>query len=415
MSSENLLKSISATLKKHEDFLNNNPEMFKAIEYRLFKAIDDEYEDEGYDDEGFGDEQFSDMFDEEADDSYSNEPKEFQDIEEDDAASKYLREAEAAYARGEEHPEEEATPEEEVTAPKEKSEVSASGFKDWSPKDSYKQHHQAQMDKLMEEGFSHREAERKVGQQDRLDDPLKNKTKPSEPSEKFHESTHHLTKKWLVNLERTIQDNADENKQPVLAANSKNRKAHNETHGDFDAAFKEFKSSDDFKKLKHRARGQALKAFRDKWHEENPEHKENSITAAGTNAGSFDNAKSARSNYLDESRQSGRQLGTVNEATTLSEFAAKQYGGEVSGSAAAQAVGGTQTGDGGYVSSTDEHPMATLARTMPEGFKRWTAEQDKKAKLAETKTKFNESMNHPDHAERKERLTAQQGLKEGDE
>ena len=51
MNSEELLKSISATLNKHKDFLNSNPEMFKAIEYRLFKAIDDEHEDEGYEGE----------------------------------------------------------------------------------------------------------------------------------------------------------------------------------------------------------------------------------------------------------------------------------------------------------------------------------------------------------------------------
>ena len=76
MNSEELLKSISATLKKHEEFLNNNPEMFNAIEYRLFKAIDDEYEDEGYDDEGFGEDEFSGMFDDKPEDeNYDKDTK----------------------------------------------------------------------------------------------------------------------------------------------------------------------------------------------------------------------------------------------------------------------------------------------------------------------------------------------------
>ena len=48
MKTEALLKSISNLLKKHESFLNNNPEFFHAIENRLLKALDDE-EDSDYD------------------------------------------------------------------------------------------------------------------------------------------------------------------------------------------------------------------------------------------------------------------------------------------------------------------------------------------------------------------------------
>ena len=46
MNSEELLKSISSILKKHKDFLNDNPEIFYTIEDRLYKAVDDEYDDE---------------------------------------------------------------------------------------------------------------------------------------------------------------------------------------------------------------------------------------------------------------------------------------------------------------------------------------------------------------------------------
>ena len=74
MNSEELLKSISSLLNKHKDFLNDNPEMFFAIEDRLMKAIDDEddeYSSSDYqtdngdqEDDGYGESEYSNLFDE---------------------------------------------------------------------------------------------------------------------------------------------------------------------------------------------------------------------------------------------------------------------------------------------------------------------------------------------------------------
>ena len=76
MRAEELLKNISEMLKKHEDFLNSNPEIFYAIEDRLYKAVgDDEYDpyaDE--DDSEFYSSNYGDQFFDEAPDTEEDCP-----------------------------------------------------------------------------------------------------------------------------------------------------------------------------------------------------------------------------------------------------------------------------------------------------------------------------------------------------
>lgn len=108
MKAEELLKNISSLLKKHEDFLNNNPEMFYAIQDRLVKASDDEEDsdydwanigkdenqDEGDDESGYGDELFDKIPSDEGEDEDQQYIRESngEDDGEDDDASRWLRE-----------------------------------------------------------------------------------------------------------------------------------------------------------------------------------------------------------------------------------------------------------------------------------------------------------------------------------
>jgi hypothetical protein len=81
MKVEKLLKDINGLLKKHENFLNNNPELFFVIEDRLLKAIDDEDQPEG--DENYRD------------------PEDYYNQDEDQTGSDFLDDPEADDAQSE--------------------------------------------------------------------------------------------------------------------------------------------------------------------------------------------------------------------------------------------------------------------------------------------------------------------------
>lgn len=398
MNSEELLKSISGLLNKHKDFLNDNPEIFFAIENRLFKAIDEEDEDysDDYEDQedGYGEDAYDDMFDEmPSEDSEYDPVTEYQDIDEDDDAAKFIAEAEAA-----KKPAPPSEPDKEIPV-KEEKKVSSSGYRNWEPKSDYKPDHKAKIDQLVSEGWSPREAERLVGQHEQGGDPRHSKIRPSEPSAKMLEAVKGHALEYLKRAERSASENADPRKNPVKYANAQNRKAHEEAHAKFSKEFADFKNSEEVKNLRGRDRHNAIKEFKSKFEQENPDYKEKAIGVAAQTAGTYHKAGQERAAHLSEGEQAIAQAGMKGAGSTSGEYSSAASGGDegMTSQGAMQSAGGTQGESGGYSSGTIKDPSLHIAEQYPEYA----------AHLKEKHTKLHGALN----PEQSSRLKAVQSIK----
>ncbi|MBR9691274.1 hypothetical protein GOV06_00650 [Candidatus Woesearchaeota archaeon] len=419
MNAEQLLKSISELIKKNKSFLSDNPEIFHLVEDRLFKAIDDNYNpDDEMDDEDFYDQShdesgISTMFDDiPEDDIDENMDGELDE----DEADQWLQENEAEISQGSDIdsdgdidlPEEARQQIKDNDANTDKKKVSSSGYRDWSPKDKYEDEHQASIDDHMNNGWSHREAERMAGAHDTPTDfnsALKSKIKPTQPSDKMLEQMKGLSGDWLRNAERKIGESADARKNPIKHAAAKTLSAHEDAHGDFKTAFDKFLASDEVNGLKHRERYKAIKAFKEKYNEDNPSHREGVIAAADSGK-AFKDADEARAAHLLEGHQSVQDAGkSGGELTTASEFSTAAAGGteNLTAQGAAQMAGGTQD-EGGYTTGTIKDPnMVFSEKNQP-----YIDSEARKKSIDRLKTRLN-----PEQAQR---FSALQGVsKKGNE
>ena len=407
MKAEELLKNISSLLKKHEYFLNNNPEMFYAIQDRLVKASDDDEEDsdydwanigkdenqdEGDDESGYGDELFDKIPSDEGEDEDQQYIRESngEDDGEDDDASRWLREhggdtgdedqsgfdydPEAARESDEEgytpNTDENGNVQQEI--PKTEEPKRSSGrMVDWKPQDKYAPEHQKAIEAAMKEGYTHREAERMAGAHKAPSDfygALRGSTRPSEPSAKMLEQLKGHAHGWLKNAEAKAAENAEAEVNPVKYASGKAIASHDAAHKDFDAAHNEFLQSDNLKGLTGRARHQAIQSWKKDWEEKNPQHREKAIAAADTGK-VFSEATKARDERRKEGEQAilgaGKSFGTG----TTGEYSQAAAGGDdepVSGQAAGQMVGGEKSDEGGYTTNIKTDPAAVFAERNPE-------------------------------------------------
>lgn len=406
MKAEELLKNISSLLKKHEDFLNNNPEMFYAIQDRLVKASDDEEDsdydwanigkdenqDEGDDESGYGDELFDKIPSDEGEDEDQQYIRESdgEDDGADDDASRWLREhggdtgdedqsgfdhdPEASRESDEEGHTPDANENGDVQQkiPKtEESKRSSGRMVDWKPQDKYAPEHQKAIEAAMKEGYSHREAEKIAGAHKAPSDfygALRGSTRPSEPSAKMLEQLRGHAHGWLKNAEAKAAENAEAEVNPVKYASGKAIASHDAAHKDFDAAHNEFLQSDNLKGLAGRARHQAIQSWKKDWEEKNPQHKERAIAAADTGK-VFSEATKARDERRKEGEQAilgaGKSFGTG----TTGEYSQAAAGGDdepISSQAAGQMVGGEKSDEGGYSTNIKTDPAALFAQRNPE-------------------------------------------------
>lgn len=357
MNAQELLKSINDLLKKNEQFLIDHPEAFKLIEDRLYKAVYDP-NDEMDDEEFYGQEDDLGLLDDVPEDDYYTD--EGDDAEGDDA-DQWLQEQEAK-------PEVEAPVEESAQEekPKEKK-VSNSGYRNWQPKDKYEEKHQILIDQHMADGYSHREAERLVGLNEIPVDPYKHKIKPSQPSDKMLSQMKGLAGDWLRNAERKIGESAEAKKNPIKHATSKALSAHEDAHGNFKTAYDDFLSSDNVKELRGRDRAKAIRDFKSKYNEDNPEHREGAIAAADTGK-IYGSAMDERKQHIKEGEQSIIDAGkSGGEMSTVGEFSAGASGNmdNMTAQGAAQMAGGAQE-EGGYTSGTVKDPAMHFAESNPE-------------------------------------------------
>jgi len=290
MTNEELLKSISDMLKKHEDYLSDNPDVFLGIQERFLDAI------------GYGD-------------------------------SESLEKAE-----------------DDEGKPK----VSRSGYSDWQPKDKYDENHQADIDKYMEMGLSHREAERMAGAHDHEGMDFgqsmeNNKTNPSVPSDLLHDLVlRDAGLKFKQDIEST--DDIDVKQSPQKFAGREHIKAHDEAYADYDKDYKAFLNELDEQDLHPLEYDEAVSNWQKEWHEKNPEAKEK--MAGSAEAGKiFDEAKQTREESIEERKK---------------EIAFGSAPSDMDMQTAAQSVG--TKGERGYEASTFKDPASIMQEQSPEYF-----------------------------------------------
>lgn len=397
MKKEELLKSISDMLKKHEDFLNENPEIFHAIEDRFFKAIDDDYSDEDpefvswedpeasalYDDEQDytgGDYGYDEMFDNPEDEDYVTQDEE----QEQDEADRWLAAEEERRAREAQGQSESDTDTSEVRDIQEEAKPSKvespaavsqaqpqkrSSANEWKAKDQYSPEHAKAIQEFKSQGYSDREAERLAGAHDSpvsFFEALKRRTSPSEPSAKMLSEMKDVAKKWLSDARKNTE--YDPKKNPILSASGKTHRAHEEAYGGFVQAYNDFLNSDELKGLGRKERRQAIKDFTQKWNEENPDFRERGIAAA--DAGSaFSEAAEARKQELMNGLASilgAGQMHVDDSDQGYSAEVANMGGGAVSDQAAAQMVGAGSDEDKGFQANIKKDPAMMFAEKNPD-------------------------------------------------
>lgn len=393
MNKEQLLKSISSLLKKHESFLNENPEVFHVIEDRLFKAIDDydeedpiftqlEEDPEYYDDEeeygqgGYGDDMFDDIPENER--GYGDE-----DVEEDEA-DQWLRENEQ---RESEEAGSEAADDTDVaeTGAIQQEEKPITETQDWQPSTEYSDEDNAKIKSYMDQGYSEREAGRLAGvgrESISFFDALKRRLNPSEPSPKMLEEMKGIAKKWLSDARKNTE--YDPKKNPILNASGKALKAHEEAHGSFAEAYNEFLNSDQLQGLSRKERRQAIREFKENWNNENPDHRDRAIAAADAGAAFSENAEIRKKELMDglSAILSAGQVHVDDGPEGYSQEAAGG-GGSMSTQAAAQMVG-AEKGEGGYQANIKKDPAMMFAEKNPEVVKQ--LKERLKGKLDQTQT-----------------------------
>lgn len=349
MELEKVLKSISDMLKKNNDFFVNNAELFKAVEQRFYKAFGDDDEDSesmwdamtggrSYQDEEDGQdgEDQYDMWDkpydedqDQSDEDYEPQgEKTYQDIDdygdssdEDKAQEDALRRLQQ---RGQAESKEQESPKQNLQSQVE----SKSGRSEWKPKVMYSATHQKAIDEFMGQGYSHREAERMANAHDMLDfySAARSGVKPSEPSPKFLSDMKDIASDYMRNYKQVVGQSADPRHNPILHANAVANKQHTDNYSKFDEDFNSFLSG--LGEVGGAAKHKAIKEWKKKWHEDNPEHISNIINAAGSSSNIADSSLAQRKEHLQEK---AKQLTEAHMAPTETAGTVGQYSSAAAG------------------------------------------------------------------------------------
>lgn len=174
---------------------------------------------------------------------------------EDDAAAKYIKEQEAK-------------------SPSSPSKSQQS--RDWKPSE-LSDDQAATVKQHMDDGYSEREAHRLTGAHKEHGDfqkALRSGVNPSMMSDKMINQLKPLAKEWIENADRDEKLSADINKNPMKHAAGQLMQAHEDATGNYSKAYNDFLASDKVKDLKGQARFKAVRAWKQQWKVDNPDHEE---------------------------------------------------------------------------------------------------------------------------------------------
>lgn len=137
--------------------------------------------------------------------------------------------------------------------------------------------------KLMDEGFSEREAHRMAGVHKEPSDfyeAMKSGVHPSPMSEKMLSMLKPLAEEWVNRADMQEKLNADMEKNPMKHAAGHMIQEVEKHLGNYKKAYHDFLNSPEVKELKGAARLRAIRQWKKDWAEKNPEHIENLTQAA---------------------------------------------------------------------------------------------------------------------------------------
>lgn len=343
MKTEKLLKNISNMIKKHEDFLSDNPEIFLSIQDRLLKAIDDYDEDleyaggdydagdvnqefsGGYEDfENDYEAQYADILDDGPDDNYGvSEPTHVEsDHLDEDLFTDYpeLKQESAV--------EEPINVTEQVKTGEDKSVKdvalqSRRKAKEWKPRDlasAFKDKPdklkklQTDMYNLIQEGFSEREAEMIAGASETPDfiDGNVFTAAPTAPSQKILDIIRQHSADKLAEYHFKKDQQSDPAKNPIKWANFKNAENIKNYLASYEEQLKELTDSDEYKNMSRSEKRKARQDFNDQYMAAKND--------SGIDSSNFENqdfkqqAKEARENHLQEQANALMGMGASDEA-----------------------------------------------------------------------------------------------------
>lgn len=377
---------IGELLKKNKEFLIENPDILINLRDRLNKAIsrdeadrwlmendpqysDGQYEDEGgytegdpsYDDEENRDYENADvegLFDKpEEQDTYSNkyddEDKELVDAEvpqyvdvnsDDDGTT-----SDTAASSWQHTPQRQA--DEEVKEVPDKKSM----YSDWKPRDDYTKEQQSKIASMIEEGYHPRDAEILAGAHKRfgnMRDAINSRVNPHEMSAKMHERLKGIANDYVDNLVAGQYKHAEPEVNPQKAT-AATVKSYNDLMEDFRQGKEDFYNREDVKKMKPRDRHAAFKQWKDKFHADNPDFKEN-IGQEWIKHGETDKEnKQKRKEYLEEGKKAIAQAGFMDvEPGGSISSGSKQMAMGPGGEEHAQTIGGAYQSAG--IASEDE-------------------------------------------------------------
>lgn len=384
-----LIKRLQEFIEKNKELIVERPEILINLKDKLAKA--DDPDELSFDDMDF-DHQDHDMSDEDLAGLSIID----QDDLEGDAADAWLKDNDPsmqAEPEADEVPEAEISdaeatpPAEDVKAAPEKK---ARGGK-WKPNEAnYTDDHKSMIEEHMNNGFSHREAERMAGAHaghNDFESAYHGSHDQEEPSAAFMEQLLPHANEFIGNWEKMKRRDADASKNPELYHAGKITAGLDEHRKSYDDAWKEYQDSDEYKGMDMFDQMDAQANFKKKYHEDNPEHTESYINMSTKDARG--QAKEAYEQNFNEQLE-GLLTAHLSAPDAMSE---KDVG---------QHLGGEKTEGGGYVAGKKKDPMASFVEQNPQ------MKDYAQKKLLNTQ-KYKDLMTPEQH----ERLTRVSGLKGG--
>lgn len=347
-------------LTNHIYHTMHKAELAKALQEKLLKK-DDEEEDGNdgeseVDPEKYDIQDYGNLSDDEGEDLESMGIHEIDpDQENSDEAESWLEQNDPKRKEGSA---EAASPEEKV---KEGRGTSPSGYSDWKAK-NYDEKQKAEVEKLISEGYSPREAGVLAGHESdpsSFQDALTHTIRPSDHSPKAMQTLKQFAEDWKNRADAYQRLNADVEKNPAKHFSGTLMSAHQGATKDYNEAYNKFLASPEVKDLKGAERHKVVQNWKNQWKAQNPEHSQRQSAAA---------AQIKSPLMTAQGLQGSNKQKTIDDH--MSGIAGGQFGGGETFSAqeAAQHVGGAK-GEQGYTSSQVSDPAASFAANNPDAMK----------------------------------------------
>ena len=256
-------------------------------------------------------------------------------------------------------------------------EKAVSSWRDWEPSEDIKDEHKEEIDKLITEGYSEREAHRMAGAHNEHSDmnkAMRSGVAPSHMSSKMLEQLKSLASGWLDNSEKLAMASASPEVNPVKYAAGQISQAHDEHSKEYKKAYHDFLGSDDVKDLKGKDRHDKIKEWKNQWKTENPDYHQNLLTHVSGAHKQLGEAKQQAQMSLHDKIQHITTGGAHHEDTMSLAEAVQHVGGQV--------------GEEGHTAGIKQDKITAFAQQNPDFAKLLSQEQMERKKRIDSAAKM---------------------------